>query len=499
MLSKIGRYVPLLCWVIAVFALVLIPANIIGRGYLPPDDALRHAAKAVSGKAWQDILVMRADFPMDAHPGWHALLGLIYRWRDCSAETLVIITVCGLMLLLCAAVLLWLRRPEAWLAALLAIAVTEPLFIKRLFLGRPFLFTMAVSLTLLLVWSRARRSRPRLAELIATTALIAAAAWIHGTFYQLILPAAALVLAGRWRQSLWFGGCWAAGSFLGAALTGHPWQFLEQSVRWLLAVFGSHAFTQQLVTEFYPSEGDCLVVLAVLAMIGWRARSRDWKARELVEPIFMMAVAGWILGLSNGRFWLDWGLPATLLWLALEFQRQFEVHLEFGSAERLMITAGLALALYLAATADQGARWTRNLSRQFLSAADPPVAPWLPGEGGILYSADMDVFYETFYKNPKAPWRYVLGFEPALMLPEDLEVMHRALWNSTDARAYEPWVKKLRPNDRLVIRASWLKSAGAPSIPELEWARAPGDLWIGRLPTQTNSPASTRPTNSAPQ
>ncbi len=361
--TRFARYVPLLCWVVAISALVFIPAKILGRGYLPPDDALRHAAKAVSGKPWPDILVMRSDFTMDAHPGWHAILGSIYRWQKCSTETLVVVAVAGLMLLVSAAVLFWLRRPEAWLAALLAAALAQPEFVKRLALGRPFLFTMAVFLTLLFVWSRSRTARPRLGELAVSIGLIAAAAWIHGTFYQLVLPAAALVLSGRWRQGFWFGGCWAVGSFLGAALTGHPWQFLDQSVRWLLAVFGSHAFTRQLVVEFYPADGDCFVVLAVLAMISWRARSPDWKARELVEPIFMMALAGWILGLANGRFWVDWGLPATALWLALEFQKQFEPYLGFASVERFLVTSGLGLALYLAATADQDSRWTRNLSR----------------------------------------------------------------------------------------------------------------------------------------
>jgi hypothetical protein len=487
--TKIARYVPPLCWVIAIFALALIPAKILGRGYLPPDDALRHAAKAVSGRPWQEILVMRSDFPMDAHPGWHAILGLVYRWQHCSTEALVVVAVAGLMLVVSAAVLLWLRRPEAWLAGLLVVALAEPTFVKRLALGRPYLFTMAVVLTLLFVWSRSRTARPRLWELATTIGLIAAAAWIHGTFYQLVLPAAGLVLAGRWRQAFWFGGCWAAGSFLGSALTGHPWQFLDQSVRWLLAVFGSHVFTGQLVTEFYPSDGDCFVVLAVVAMISWRARSPDWTARELVEPIFMMGLAGWILGLANQRFWLDWGLPATLLWLALEFQKQFELRLGFASFERLLVTSGLAFALYLTATSDQGSRWTRNLTRQYLSAAEPALRSWLPGKDGIIYSADMDVFFETFFQNPKAPWRYVLGFEPALMLPEDLEVLHKVLWNGGDVRAYEPWVKRMRANDRLIIRASWLKSPGAPSIPELEWGHTPGNLWIGRPPVQTNSAA----------
>ncbi len=246
------------------------------------------------------------------------------------------------------------------------------------------------------------------------------------------------------------------------------------------------------MTEFYPSEGACFAVFAVIAMISWLARSPDWKAQDLFEPIFLMGLVGWILGLSNGRFWLDWGLPAVLLWLALAFQKQFEPRLELASTGRLLITSGLALSLYLATTADQGSRWTRNLSRQYLSTTEPALANWLPGKNGIIYTADMDVFFETFYQNPKAPWRYVLGFEPALMLPEDLDVFHKVLWNGGDARAYEPWVKKMQANDRLIIRASWLKSSGPPAIPELEWGRVPGNLWIGRPPAQTNAPAQRR-------
>ncbi len=190
--TRVARFVPSLCWVMAIAALGLIPAKILGLGFLPGDDALRHAAKVVSGKSWPEILVMRSDFTMDAHPGWHAILGLIYRWGHCSTETLVMVAVAGLMLLVSAAVLVWLRRPEAWLAALLSVALTEPEFVKRLVLGRPYLFTMAVFLTLLVVWSRSRTARPQPRELIVTIGLVAAAAWIHGTFYQLVLPAVAL-------------------------------------------------------------------------------------------------------------------------------------------------------------------------------------------------------------------------------------------------------------------------------------------------------------------
>ena len=60
--NKAARYVPLACWAAAILVLVIIPAKILSEGYLPGDDALRHAAKVVSGKPWSEILVMRGDF-----------------------------------------------------------------------------------------------------------------------------------------------------------------------------------------------------------------------------------------------------------------------------------------------------------------------------------------------------------------------------------------------------------------------------------------------------
>ena len=98
----------------------------------------------------------------------------------------------------------------------------------------------------------------------------------------------------------------------------------------------------------------------------------------------------------------------------------------------------------------------------------------------------MRLFYETLFKNPKAPGRYVLGFEPGLMPAEDLAVVRQVQLNAYDLSAYVPWIEKLRPQDRLVIRASWLGAPGAPAITSLEWRLAAGDLWIGRIPPGTN-------------
>src|SRR5262245_23894032 len=78
-MARLRHYVPLLVWALAVVAVLLVPSKIISYGFLPADDALRHAAKAVSGRNWSDIMVMRPGFELDIHSGWHALLSAIYR------------------------------------------------------------------------------------------------------------------------------------------------------------------------------------------------------------------------------------------------------------------------------------------------------------------------------------------------------------------------------------------------------------------------------------
>jgi hypothetical protein len=98
----------------------------------------------------------------------------------------------------------------------------------------------------------------------------------------------------------------------------------------------------------------------------------------------------------------------------------------------------------------------------------------------------MTIFYQTFYKNPNADWRYVLGYEPALMSDEDFKVYQDVLWNFGDPRAYQPWVEKMRPQDRLVIRSP---RSSPPNIPELEWNYGVSGIWIGRLPQTSTTPS----------
>ncbi len=87
--------------------------------------------------------------------------------------------------------------------------------------------------------------------------------------------------------------------------------------------------------------------------------------------------------------------------------------------------AGLALTAYVVITSDAGSRWSYNLTQQYLTMEEHPddLNGWLPDNGGVFYSADMTLFYQTFYKNPKANWRYILGFESTFMPDEDFKVL----------------------------------------------------------------------------
>jgi hypothetical protein len=198
------------------------------------------------------------------------------------------------------------------------------------------------------------------------------------------------------------------------------------------------------------------------------------------NPAFWLMCGCWILAFRVSRFWEDWGWPALMVLIVTEVEFLFLAKFAADSSRRLLLTIILALATFLAVTSDLGGRYTKNLTWQFLSVAEhPELAGWMPEKGGILYSPDMGIFYQTFYKNPTADWRYILGYEPALMPTEDFETYKSIIWNNGDAKAYAPWVNKMKPADRLVIHGNGNER---PNIPQLEWDYGVSGIWIGRTP-----------------
>jgi hypothetical protein len=485
--GTLRRYVPLAVWGIVILVIFVIPLKIISYGYLPPDDALRHAAKAVSGKPWPEILVTGPGFLIDHNFGWHLLLRQIYLRSGCGVEGLALLSVVALFTLAGWAVLPWLKRPEAWLVALTAAVLVSDVPLRFL-IGRPFLMTITGLLTILFFWQVHGASPPRWRTVWWTVPLIALCTFMHGVWYLWALPVAAFFLAGQFRWGAALAAGWLAGAVLGAALTGHPLASLYQALDMACRAFVLHTTPRTMVTEFQPSSGEVFAPMILGGLLVLR-RLANLPARPLTaNPAFWLFWLAWVLSFKAWRFSEDWGWPALMVLIACDVQLLLQARVAADSFNRLALTAGLAAMTYLAITANAGGRWTSNLTQRYLTQDNRELKGWLPDKGGILYSADMGVFYQTFFKNPDADWRYILGYEPALMPVEDFKVYHSILWNFGAAAAYKPWVDKMRPPDRLVLRGG---PDGLPVSTQLEWEYAAGSFWIGRTPRVP--PAGTRP------
>ncbi|MDD3906188.1 MAG: hypothetical protein PHS46_06645 [Candidatus Omnitrophica bacterium] len=476
-LDAVREFIPVVVFCLAVAVIVCIPLKVMSYGFLPPDDALRHSAKVISGKAWDQILVLRPEFKMDSHPGWHAILGAVQRAIGCGPDTLVFFSVTALFILFCIIPIFFLDFPEAWLVALLAVVVCAPHLMIRLFLGRPYIFTMAVILTLCFLWPRLKEKSAPFAVMGIITALVALSTWIHASWYLFALPVACFFLARQWRAGLRFAICVSIGILAGASLTGHPYLFLKQTLTHMMLAFGDVQARRLLVGEFQPFGGDAITVLLVLSMLIWRKARGKWDVKVIDNPIFILAVTGWAFGFLASRFWTDWGMTAAIFWIMAEINGVFTEVLDPMSWRRAAVAVAVSAVLFLAAGSDVNSRWTYNLTAEYLSREDPKQAEWLPEPGGIIYSDDMNVFYQTFFKNPKAPWKYILGFEPAMMPPEDLAILRKIHWNYESGKAFAPWVARMRSQDRLIVRGSY---ASRPAIPGVEWHYAATNTWIGR-------------------
>jgi hypothetical protein len=483
-LDSLKRYVPLAVWAIVIIVILAVPLKIISYGYLPMDDALRHAGKAVSGKPWSEILVLNQTYKIDHEFGWSLLLEKIQRWTNWNPESLVVFSVVTLFILSAWSVLPWLKRPEAWLITLLVAMVASDMP-QRFMLGRPYLVTLAAMLTLLLMWQRHGASPPKPWMLALATALFALCTFVHGVWYLWVLLLGAFLFAGEFRWAIRLGFCWVAGVFIGSALTGHPFEYPVQAFKLALLAVGAHATTRTMATELQPFGGDILAVGILGSLLVLRQLAKLNAVPLSKNPAFWLTCFGWVLAFKVGRFWEDWGWPSLAVLITCDVQLLVQARFPADSFKRLGLTLGLAIATFLAGTNDSGSRWSSSLVNQYLTADNPDLNGWLPDKGGIFYSADMTLFYQTFFKNPHGDWRYMLGFEPTWMPQEDFEVYHKILWNFGDAKAYKPWVDKMRPADRLVIRGS---RGGPPGIPQLEWNYGVSGIWVGRLPHKNAPP-----------
>jgi len=465
---------------VGVWAALIVPLRIVGQGFLPRDDAKRHAAHVVSGKSWCETTLQRGDCRVDIHAGWHSMLRGFQALGISTPRGLVKVSVVVSMTLFLVPALLLARWPEAWLASLCGLALFEPAGYYRIALGRPFSVTIAVLVALGWLWRPlAGRSLP-LRRIVLLVALVALATWMHGSPYLWALPVLCFFLAAGPRVGLRMAAVVGLGTVLGALANPHPFGLLRKSVLHPIEAFLGGAPARLLVPEFQPVSASAMVVALVgIYLLLGRSR-RETVESPLAEPFFVLAVTGWALGFLIGRFWIDWGLPALCVWCAQEIERALDGRHEARNARvRVRWTVALATMLVLTTTVDRDGHWTHSIGERYLDASQAETAGWLPGKGGILYNDNMKTYFDTFFANPRGDWKYVLAFEPGIM-PEEDERTFRRIQNSPSAESYRPWVEKMRPEDRLV-----LLRAGPDQLdfPQLEWKHFGTGHWIGRLRT----------------
>lgn len=483
-LTAVGRRVPqIVPLLLLLFALSAISIPIL-QGYMPGDDALRHAGYASQERSWHELVDFREGVysEMDTHPGWHFWLRMVHQLTGANTEELLLAEMAVAFCAFFLAGTILLRRPEAFLIGLFVFLPLAAGSVVRLMMGRPFIIAMACLLVYLALWSEWRKpSRPWYLPL--TLGLLGLVqGWMHSTYYLLALPMGAIVLSAtlehRLPAALRFIGWIAAGVLAGSILTGHPFDFLWWNLLlayWCLEPSAAPALVGELEAGSVPLNA-FVVFLIYLAL---RPRLLGKRRQRLTHPAFIVAVAGVLLGFLVNRFWVDWGMPALLLFLTLDIQVLLESLHSRKSIGRLLTTAVVAIGFlgYLGTAQPLTNLWqSERYGRWRQIHEDPRFDQFVTGVDGRVYSTDMAFFYYFLYARPEAPWTYNLGFGPALMPDRDRAVLYD-LAESGELRAIAPWVQALEADDLLVL--SNYHGDPRAKFPQLKWTQLHG-VWFAR-------------------
>ncbi|HEU5080127.1 MAG TPA: hypothetical protein VFT72_13015 [Opitutaceae bacterium] len=459
--------------VLATLTVLVIPLRVAAYGYLPPDDALRHAAFAMVHRNWDQILVLAPQFhgDLDSHPGWHAFLRLAHRLAGLDTDGLVVFSYIFSFSIFSLVGLMKTGKPLPWMLALGLSFVVAPVLQFRAIDGRPFIVSATVLTFLLLDWSKEGDHRPR-AHLAVIWIMLTAAIWVHPTvWYVWIGVGLCLFICGEYKRGMFFFGGLVLALLTSALLVPNWRNIFVYPFDIVFSAFGKAPLTRsQLVEEFQPSGAPALplVVAALLLMI--RGNIRDVISAEFRKVDFVLFLGAWGLGLYVNRFFLDWSLPAFIIWAF----RQLDIIIKTNGKKELIGVAAVSAMVYLVMTSDVSDRYSYSLRDPLLHKPRAEIATMLPERGGVLYSIRMDVFYEVFYRFPDAPFRYIVGFEPGLMPASDLDAMRSIQFNSGLLASYKPWLDKMTDKDRLFL--------SLPTKPEWPGFRFDSfyTYWVGR-------------------
>lgn len=474
-------------------ALIYIPFKIASYGWTPADDATRHSAFATVNKEWSDIVVIKPEYSADHNPGWHSVLRFIHK-IGANKTNLLRFSFIGLFLFVNFAGIIVSPKPIAWFASLFLLLITEPGILGRLLLGRPYLFSFAITLLLFKLWSDQKLSIKSQIKLPISVILITLSVWIHGSWYLFLLIPFSFFLAGKNKAALQLFACIIAGTLLGALLSGDFAGFLRFHTFATINIFSEKTFNWLLVTEFRAGNIPIIWLLVAVPIIFYLSNINKLNPRELLsDPVFMMVLLNWMLGIMTIRFWIDWGLPALMYWLSFRISDVLnssdifkEPRIKYG------LTLFMIVSTVFVATNDGGGRFSKAVFDQPIDFSEERLKGWAPEPGAIIYSNNMGVFYKHFHAYPEMPWKYILGFESALMPDEDRKILRNIGYNFGRTEEFLPWINKMRPGDRMILYGN-LKD-----VPNTEWIQGSRFCWIGRKTASATANITTPPTSDTP-
>ncbi len=466
-----------------------IPLKIISYGWTPTDDATRHTAFSTIDKEWSDIVVIKEGLGADHNPGWHQILKFLHKKLNVSKENLLKFSVIGLFLLVNLTGILVSPTPVCWLLSFLFVIICDLGVLFRFLLGRPYIISCAATLLILRLYALPNSNKEfgnrnkKIFRALAVSLAIALSTWIHGSFYLFLLIPLSFLIAGKIKESVQLFFCTLLGTVLGAIFTGDFFGFFKFHVLATINIFTEKTFNWLLVTEFASGVANTFCIIFIFAIITLCIYKKKLTIKELTsDPSFIMMLLSWLLSIMVIRFWIDWGRIALLFWLAYRFKDLIDSSKILDEPRvKYCLFIFAFLTVYFMCTNDGGGRYSKIVFDQPINFSEERLAGWAPEEGGIVYSDNMGVFFKHFYEYPSAPWKYILGFESAIMPDEDRKVLRRIGYNFRLPDEFLPWINKMTKADRLIT----IGPVG--EFPQLEVIRGARNYWIYRLKTATDT------------
>lgn len=471
----------ILAIIIAIIALIYIPTKILNLGYSPLDDANRHVAFSITDRQWNEIIAITPGLESDHNAGWHSFLRAIHKYFKLNKEELLSFSVIFLFLLFNLTGTLVSPNSVAWFVTLLIFFITQRVIFGRLMCGRPFLISCTAELILFKYWfdkeSIKKTGSTKFSIFLQSFFVVTMSVWLHGTWYTFLLLPFALLISGKGAHAIGLTTVILLSTLAGAYLTGDFEGFLRFHYSSTFNIFTENIFNWQLVTEFHEGQLFNLCIYTMMLILFLLVKTKQLKLNELSkDPLFILILLCWLLSIKVARFWVDWGAIALAYWLSLKISILISL---MNSVKKPVVRYSLFFFIILSTIILLPlAKWNERDNRRahFADFNKPELVSFIPQKGGIIYNDLMSEFYFQYFENPNAEYKFILGFEPAIMPTEDRKVLRDITYTNYHFSAYKPWIAKLTTKDRIFTSVDISKN-----YQTLDWIKASSKLWIGKL------------------